>query len=248
MININFIGREILSHRRRRNMAYAKIGYGGTYLVHRGILESDNNARSLPSSFPINRDGTRRINVGTISASVAEAVSEIEKQRGGKRSGGRDRREVEVTREKLDRWMKESVTEIVKNLSEAPLLVHLYAGDEEKGTVVVMKAEEWAAVKGRWERGEAEMPDGMIFVEQLGVGEEESCGCGFEGDDGTRAWGLVVQGKGVECGPVCYLLKTTRVGSGSGLSMQCTHFCLAKVSSFRETSESQLRNCWLVGN
>lgn len=62
--------------------------------MHRGILESDNNARSLSSSFPINRDGSRRINVGTISASVAEAVSEIEKQRGG-RSGGRI----------VERWM-----------------------------------------------------------------------------------------------------------------------------------------------
>ncbi|KAF8115207.1 hypothetical protein N665_0029s0050 [Sinapis alba] len=237
-------------------MAYARIGNGGTYLVHRGMLESDNNARSLSSSFPIHRDGSRRINVRTITASVSEAVTEIEKQRGGGGGGGgggRDGREVEVTREKLDMWMKESVTEIVRNLSEAPLLVHLYAGDEGEGTVVmVMKAEEWAAVKGRWERGEAEMPDGMIFVEQLGAEAEESCGCGFDGDDGTRAWGLVVQGKGVECGPVCYLLKTTRVGSGSGsgsgLSMRCTHFCLAKVSSFKETSESQLRNCWLVGN
>ncbi|EOA22667.1 hypothetical protein CARUB_v10003369mg [Capsella rubella] len=242
-------------------MAYAKIGYGGSYLVQRGVLEhpcgSDHNARSLlSSSFPINLGGNRRSNVGTISASIAEAVTEIEKQRGGeRRSGGRsrggDRRAVEAEREKLDRWMKDSVTEIVKNLSEAPLLVHLFAGDKEEGTVVVMKAEEWAAVKGRWERGEAEMPEGIVFVEQLGAADE-SCGCGFDGGDGTRAWGLVVQGKGVECGPVCYLLKTTRVGSGSGsgsgMGMRCTHFCLAKVSSFRETSESQLRNCWLVGN
>ncbi|XP_010452428.1 PREDICTED: uncharacterized protein LOC104734528 [Camelina sativa] len=240
-------------------MAYAKIGYGGSYLVQRGVLEhpcgSDQNARSLlSSSFPISLVGNRRSSVGTISASIAEAVTEIEKQRGGgrrSRGGGGDRRAVELEREKLDRWMKESVTEIVKNLSEAPLLVHLYSNE---GTVVVMKAEEWAAVKGRWERGEAEMPEGIVFVEQLGAAEEESCGCGFDGGDGTRAWGLVVQGKGVECGPVCYLLKTTRVGSvtgsgsGSGLGMRCTHFCLAKVSSFRETCESQLKNCWLVGN
>ncbi|ESQ40440.1 hypothetical protein EUTSA_v10014558mg [Eutrema salsugineum] len=233
--------------------AYAKIGYGGSYLVHRGVLEfpcgSDHIARS---SFPINSDGNRRSNIRRITASMAEAVSEIEKQRGKKSRGGKDGRAVGVAREKLDRWMKESVTEIVKNLSQAPLLVHLYAGEEEEGTVVVMKAEEWAAVKGRWERGEAEMPEGMIFVEQLGAAAEESCGCGYDGGDGTRAWGLVVQGKGVECGPVCYLLKTTRVGSGSGsgsgMGMLCTHFCLAKVSSFRETSESQLRNCWLVGN
>ncbi|KFK24945.1 hypothetical protein AALP_AA8G046400 [Arabis alpina] len=229
-------------------MSYAKIGYGGSYLVHRGVLElpygSDHNARSVPPSFP---RSIRRSNVGKISASMTETLSEIEKQRGGRsrRGGG-----VEAAREKVDRWMKESVTEIVKNLSEAPLLVHLYGGE---GTVTVMKAEEWTAVKGRWERGEAEMPEGMIFVERLGT-EEESCGCGFDGGDGTRAWGLVVQGRGVECGPVCYLLKTTRVGSGSGLGsgsgmgMRCTHFCLAKVSSFKETSETQLRNCWLVGN
>lgn len=236
-------------------MAYAKIGHSGSYLVHRGVLElpygSDHNARS--SLFPTNRDGNRRSNVGTISASMAEAVTEIEKQRGRRnRGGGGDRRAVEAAREKLDRWMKVSVTEIVKNLSEAPLLVHLHGGDEEDGTVVVMKAEEWTEVKGRWERGEAEMPEGIIFVEQLGAAEEESCGCGFDGGDGTRAWGLVVQGKGVECGPLCYLLKTTRVGSGSGtgsgMGMRCTHFCLAKVSSFRETTESQLRNYWLVGN
>lgn len=234
-------------------MAYAKIGYGGSYLVHRGVLElpcgSDHNARSLSSSFPMS---IRRSNVGTISASMTETVSEVEKQRGRRSRGGGDRRAVEAAREKIDRWMKESVTEIVKNLSEAPLLVHLYA---EEGTVVVMKAEEWTAVKGRWERGEAEMPEGMIFVERLGTAAaEESCDCGFDGGDGTRAWGLVVQGKGVECGPVCYLLKTTRVGSGSGsgsgsgMGMRCTHFCLAKVSSFKETSETQLRNCWLVGN
>uniref|UniRef100_A0A1J3CQL6 DUF7804 domain-containing protein n=1 Tax=Noccaea caerulescens TaxID=107243 RepID=A0A1J3CQL6_NOCCA len=237
-------------------MAYAKIGYRGSYLVHCGVLElpygSDHNTRLLSSSFPTNREGNRRSNVRTISASMAEAVTEIEKQRGRRNRGGEDRRAVEATREKLDRWMKVSVTEIVKNLSEAPLLVHLHAGDKEDGTVVVMKAEEWAAVKGRWERGEAEMPEGIIFVEQLGAPAEENCGCGFDGGDGTRAWGLVVQGKGVECGPVCYLLKTTRVGSvsgsASGLGMRCTHFCLAKVSSFRETTESQLRNCWLVGN
>ncbi|CAN8257112.1 unnamed protein product [Cochlearia groenlandica] len=238
-------------------MAYAKIGNPGSYMVHRGVLEfpcgSDTNARSLPSSFSINHGGNHRSNVVKISATMAETLSEIEKQRGRRNRGGGgrgDRRAVEAAREKLDRWMKESVTEIVKSLSQAPLLVQLYGGDKEEGAVVVMKAEEWTAVKGRWERGEAEMPEGMIFVEQLGAAEEESCGCGFDGGDGTRAWGLVVQGKGVECGPVCYLLKTTRVGSGtgSGMGIRCTHFCLAKVSSFRETGESQLRNFWLVGN
>ncbi|XP_010558045.1 PREDICTED: uncharacterized protein LOC104826832 [Tarenaya hassleriana] len=226
-------------------MAFAKFGCRGSDLVHRGVLEVPNgsdhhNARS-PLSFPVrNRNGHRR-SVGTISASMAEAVlhrAEIEKLR---RSGGRgSRREAAVAREEMDRWMKESVVEIVKNLVHAPLLVQVYGG----GGAVVAKAEEWEAVKGRWVKGETELPEGMIFVEELDGGESpEGCGCGGEG---TRAWGLVVQGKGSETGPVCYLLKTTRV-SGSDPGMGSIHFCLVRVSSFTETTESQLRNCWIVG-
>ncbi|CAI0459206.1 unnamed protein product [Linum tenue] len=102
--------------------------------------------------------------------------------------------------------MRDSVTEIVKNLTEAPLLVQVYS--DEKGR----KLETEKAVE-----------------------EEEA----------TKAWGIVVQGKGAECGPVCYLLKTSRVGS-SGLGLCCTHFCLMRVKGFRESAKSQLKNCWLL--
>uniref|UniRef100_A0A2P2PKZ9 Uncharacterized protein n=1 Tax=Rhizophora mucronata TaxID=61149 RepID=A0A2P2PKZ9_RHIMU len=64
------------------------------------------------------------------------------------------------------------------------------------------------------------------------------------GASNTREWGIVVQGRGADCEPVCYLLKTTSANSGLGASW-CTHFCLIKVKSFKETAKSQFRKCWL---
>ncbi|KAF1893539.1 hypothetical protein Lal_00002029 [Lupinus albus] len=64
----------------------------------------------------------------------------------------------------------------------------------------------------------------------------------------TRVWGVVVQGKGFGCDPICYLLKTCGVGSGPemGLGLCSTHFCLVRVNSFKEMVQSQLKNCWLL--
>ncbi|ESW08418.1 hypothetical protein PHAVU_009G044000 [Phaseolus vulgaris] len=63
-----------------------------------------------------------------------------------------------------------------------------------------------------------------------------------------KAWDVVVQGKGVGCGLVCYLLKTCRVGSGpgNGMGVCLTHFCLVKVKDLMERVQSQLKNCWLL--
>lgn len=75
--------------------------------------------------------------------------------------------------------------------------------------------------------------------ETLSVKEEEE-------DDGTKAWGVLIQGKGMEreCSrTACYLLKTCRVNSGLGLCG--THFSLVKVKNFRETAFSQMKNSWL---
>ena len=52
----------------------------------------------------------------------------------------------------------------------------------------------------------------------------------------TKLWGVLIQGKGENYGPCCYLLKTSRVSSNCGFF--CTHFCLMKVKNFRETAES----------
>ncbi|KAJ6744567.1 hypothetical protein OIU79_030831 [Salix purpurea] len=130
--------------------------------------------------------------------------------------------------ERVEQWMRDSVVEIVNNLREAPLLT-------EKAAAV----EKWPGLMEKWEKRETQLPDGVIFVEKLEDGEEK------EEDAITRAWGIVVQGRGVDCGPVCYLLKTSRVGAGPGLGLGCTHFCLMKVQSFRETARSQFKNCWL---
>ncbi|XP_061998159.1 uncharacterized protein LOC133715619 [Rosa rugosa] len=183
---------------------------------------------------------------GKIVNSSCVAVAET------KRSVGRERSGTASAYEKVDEWMRDSVTEIVKNLREAPLLVHVYGREEKRRMETEKKVEEenWDALKGKWEAGEAPLPEGVIFVEEL-MDDGEVDGKEDSGIDGiTRAWGLVVQGKGEECGPACYLLKTSRVNVGSGyglgMGMGCTHFCLVRVKSFRETAQSQLKNSWLL--
>ncbi|KNA22307.1 hypothetical protein SOVF_035470 [Spinacia oleracea] len=155
---------------------------------------------------------------------------------------------IEMTRgspEKFDHWIQESVGEIVKNLKEAPLFVHVYGG--AANTTVKTEtavAENWGHLKGKWVKGEEPSPEGIILVEELK--EEDDVGI-LEGQNGdcTKAWGVLIQGKGEDGGVACYLLKTSRVGCGN-LGLFCTHYCLVRVNSFRETARSQLTSCWLV--
>lgn len=153
-----------------------------------------------------------------------------------------------IAQEKLDDWMEGSVVEIVRNLREAPLFVHVY--DENRGgggggldgesirlrTEKRVREEDWDCVKMKWEKGEVRKPEGVIYVEELEDGENEQ-------ENVNKTWGLVVQGKGAKRGPACYLLETCRVGSGLGSFS--THFCLMKVKSFRESAWSQLMKSWL---
>ncbi|XP_042504698.1 uncharacterized protein LOC122081584 [Macadamia integrifolia] len=161
----------------------------------------------------------------------------------------------EITSETLDVWMRDSVTDIVKNIGEAPFLFHLFSS-KKNGKAKVTRlnrekavAEEWPFMKRRWEereeRGECSTPDGIILVEELkdeNEDQEDSEGRGEESN--TRAWGIVIQGKGVNCSPACYILKTCRVGSPSiGF---CTHFCLVKAQLYSETALQQMKNSWLL--
>lgn len=147
---------------------------------------------------------------------------------------------------KIDEWMKESVVDIVKNLKQAPLLVQIYAG-EGKGDVKIKTEraveEDWPIVKSEWESGEKRSPDGLIFVGEIGSEDEK-----IVEEEGriTKVWGVVVQGKGVECSPSCYLLKTSRVFAGFGMGLFCTHFCLARVQNFRDSALVQFKNSWLL--
>lgn len=150
--------------------------------------------------------------------------------------------------EKTDSWVHDSVTEIVKNLKQAPLLVQIFAesdGGNADGRVKIQteKAVEknWAGLKGDWGSGESRSPDGLIFVEELELDCED--GDFAEEEEGvTRAWGMVVQGK---CGYACYLLKTNKVCAGMGLGF-CTHFCLMRVSNFRDSAFEQFKDSWLL--
>lgn len=191
--------------------------------------------------------GNRKCHVMPISMSASRAnIDLVEPKR---------RQEQRVWNENvIDKWMKDSVVEIVKNLRETPLLVHVYSdngnGDSTRLTTEKAVPEDWPLVKSKWEDGTTPLPEGVIFVEQLkeeDAEEESDAAVGFGREsETTRAWGIVVQAKGEYRGPACYLLKTSRGGSGSGLGLCCTHFCLVKVKSFRETAEAQFKNCWLL--
>lgn len=143
--------------------------------------------------------------------------------------------------EELERWVKGSVEEIVKNLEgdSSPLVVEVYAGGSGSDCKAQFKAEkavpdEWAALREELER---KCPDGLIFVEQLGDSEDDDV------DGVDRCWGIVIQGR--DCTPVCYLLKTCRAVAAVGMEFSCTHFCLVKVKSFRESAFGQFKNSWL---
>ncbi|KAJ4836745.1 hypothetical protein Tsubulata_005128 [Turnera subulata] len=183
--------------------------------------------------------------VARAAAAVAKREMVVKEEEGKATEAGA------VVYERMDQWMRDSVGDIVKNLKEAPLLVQVYSNGEDQGrrpkleTERAVEEEDWPAMIERWQKREARLPEGVIFVERL----EEDNVAGGE-DDVTRAWGIVVQGRGVDCGPICYLLKTSSGGAagggGGGLGLGCTHFCLMRVKSFGETARSQLKNCWLL--
>ncbi|XP_008808768.1 uncharacterized protein LOC103720708 [Phoenix dactylifera] len=156
-----------------------------------------------------------------------------------------------VTPEKLEQWMRDSIGEIVKNIEEAPFLVQIFSGGGcgagREGALRVEREaaspESWPRMSKRWDE-ERRKPDGVILVEKLTDAEET--GAGEEGratstPSGPRTWGLVVQGRGMDCAS-CYILNTSRVRSSMGF---CTHFCLVRAKCFGEPFELQLRKAWL---
>jgi len=236
----------------------SSLGIGNNHLTAGvgGIQKRLDVNRVVPCSVAIG-DWTRStvkkgrisaVATATVTARGYENENKMIVERNGKNKGGTTNEAVQA-QERLDRWMRESVVEIVKNLKEAPLLVQVYSKKKDETTkLATEKVEDWEAVKERWETGETPMPEGVIFVEELGEDEAENGGERGLKERTTKMWGVVVQGKGVGCDPVCYLLKTSRVGSGpgSGMGVFSTHFCLVRVKSFEETAQSQLKNCWLL--
>ncbi|KAK9283822.1 hypothetical protein L1049_012076 [Liquidambar formosana] len=208
------------------------------------------NARSCSLVICNHTDSNGRRGRGISTAATATATAIPVLSRSYLEPNGKQKRiETEtVGYEKIDEWMRDSVVEIVKNLREAPLLVQVYSKNDGATRLKTEKAvvDDWPVVAGKWKDGEIPLPEGVILVEELKEKKDSDEGDGGDGGEKeaiTKAWGIVIQGKGVECGPACYLLKTSRVRSGLGLF--CTHFCLVKVKSFMETAQSQLTKCWL---
>ncbi|XP_073146978.1 uncharacterized protein [Henckelia pumila] len=178
------------------------------------------------------------------SAIVSSPADDVLK--GSDESHGKD----SLSSEKIDSWIQESVTDIVKNLKKAPLLVQIHAesngvGEKRRLKCKIEKAvfENWDFLKSEWENEGSKIPDAVVFVEEL---EEDQENTNQElGEGVNRVWGMVVQGKGVDCVPRCYLLKTNRICGGLGLGF-CTHFCLMKVMDFRESALGQFKDCWLL--
>lgn len=179
------------------------------------------------------------------------------------------REKVGVLTDNLDGWMRESVVEIVKSLKNSPLMVQVYCNESTEVKPEKTGSENWRDLEREWIDGERRSPDGIILVQQLvedsvDYDDDKSVGLEMYADltstprksretvsvkeeDGTKAWGVLVQGKGMgrECTRTsCYLLKTCRVNSGLGLCG--THFSLVKVKNFRESAFSQIKNSWLL--
>ncbi|KAL8130376.1 hypothetical protein V2J09_019531 [Rumex salicifolius] len=196
----------------------------------------------------------------SVVSSLPLALSEVKSTNGRKKPANPPQ---------VDNLIKRSVTEIVKNINEAPFLVHLYSesNDSEaeeqsinnsqlKLEIERATTESWPFIRQRWEGENSASPDGVILVEELSseealldtekeeIASSNTAVCSRNQripPSSTKVWGLVVQGRGANC-PSCYILKTCRVQCCSGFS---THFCLAKVDCFGKSIEFHLNRMWL---
>ena len=228
-------------------MAALGVRIGGNHALRSGDDLSQNHRRLLlpRNDLPMTISSRADSRAGKISSDLAKSKMKsrlcLEEFGGGKTEA--------LARERMDEWMRESVSEIVKNLREAPLLVEVYSDRNGGGTRLKTEkaaAEDWPLIEANWKIGESRSPEGIMLVEELNNEVED-----YDDDDNdtdqkknTKLWGVLIQGKGAYYGPCCYLLKTSRVSSNCGFF--CTHFCLMKVKNFRETAESQFKNSWLV--
>ncbi|KAL4576067.1 hypothetical protein LXL04_012155 [Taraxacum kok-saghyz] len=152
--------------------------------------------------------------------------------------------EIPCDPDKLEEWIQGSVTEIVRNITEAPLLLKIYANGEVK-TEKAVKAKSWPNVITK----KSSSPDGIILVEELSENRDQISNRILNEKEGTRAFGVLIQGKikgRDHCKSACYLLKTSSV-NGGGIGFSCSHYCLMKVNNLWESASSQLNRGWLVG-
>ncbi|PIN01324.1 hypothetical protein CDL12_26170 [Handroanthus impetiginosus] len=215
----------------------ASIGvHSGGKLLYPSFNKSNNQVLPSNQFLPIKKSPQKL--VSAVSASMASSNSAvISPEKNG------------VFLEKIDSWMEDSVQDIVKNLKQAPLLVQIFS-DSGNGRAKIQTekaiADKWPIVKNEWRKGATKSPDGLIFVGELEQDLDQENNKNQDFEEGiTRAWGVVVQGKGVDLGPACYLLKTTKVCNGMDLGF-CTHFCLTRVNNFMDSALEQFTDSWLL--
>ncbi|KAJ0980494.1 hypothetical protein J5N97_008749 [Dioscorea zingiberensis] len=200
-----------------------------------GVDKSENLIfRPGPSCLRL-KPSTSKTRLGAVAVdrssdlSMSSYSSLIPKKQSDQRSG--------IAVEKIEEWMRESIGEIVKGVGEAPFLLNIFSASSslrlEKERAV---PENWPQIRRRWSEGSA-MPDGIVLVEEIKDGEVAE-----EEEDGQRTWGVLVQGRGMDCAS-CYLLKTCRVRGPAGF---CTHFSLVRAKCFGDPAEVQLRKAWLA--
>ncbi|KAI3458464.1 hypothetical protein Pfo_015127 [Paulownia fortunei] len=233
-------------------MASIGIHSGGKLLYPSFLSRNKSNQIFSSNPFLSISNNTKKIAQQLVSASVTSSNSAVVSAPPGEEVMADSNSKDGVFLEKIDSWMQDSVADIVKNLKQAPLLVQIYSendGASENGRVEIQTekaiVEQWPVVKGEWRSGESKSPDGLIFVEELEQDPDQGNVNQDFGEGVSRAWGIVVQGKGVECGPACYLLKTNKVCAGMGLGF-CTHFCLMRVNNLRNSALEQFKDSWLL--
>ncbi|KAG0626901.1 hypothetical protein M758_2G160200 [Ceratodon purpureus] len=165
----------------------------------------------------------------------------------------------------VQRWLEESVHEIVRNIQEAPFLQYVF---DSKGRLcsshrlkiskeLLKNPDRWTGSPLRESLSKVDL-DGIILVQKLepecssayclaegfqSSNEESETVCRLQGEGAeTNVWGVLVQARGVNAN-ACYLLKTTRVSSSAGI---CTRYCLTRAKCFGPSYVHQLENAWLL--
>ncbi|RVX03021.1 hypothetical protein CK203_016653 [Vitis vinifera] len=172
------------------SMAALGVRFGGNNALRSGDDLSQNhrrlplprNARPMTISSHVDSGAVK------ISSNLAKSKSKsrlcLEEFGGGKIES--------LTREKMDEWIRESVSEIVKNLREAPLLVEVYSDRNGGGTKLKTEkavAEDWPHIESNWKIGEAQSPEGIMLVEELNNEADDDDNENDDDEENTKLWG-----------------------------------------------------------
>nr|CAD1840107.1 unnamed protein product [Ananas comosus var. bracteatus] len=169
-----------------------------------------------------------------------------------------------VSNEDLDMWMRDSIQEIVRNIGEAPFLVHIFSGGRgsgsgnRKGGVRLEKEkaspDSWPQITRRWDR-EGGTPDGVILVEAIEEEDDErgpllpppTPPCAAAGPNSAcKTWGWWCRGGGWTAPPAtCSTPAASGRRSGSALTSAS---CGPSASARRSSRRSGMLGCRGIRN